>query len=94
MSVIQELSLEQGAARRARAEPDARVVFQVADLYGISLEGLRMPLSEDTAIDSGPVTITLDPQSAPAENIGVIDYEARSLRVRYGVQGVFQKDAQ
>lgn len=86
---MRELTLEQVQARRAKAEPEARVVFQVAGLYGLSPEGIRMPLSETESIDSGPVTVTLDPHSEPAENLGIIDYEERSLRVRYGIQGVF-----
>jgi hypothetical protein len=61
----------------------------VAGLYGFSLDGLRMPLGEHESIASGPVTITLDPDAEAFENIGIVDYQARSLRVRYGVQAVF-----
>jgi hypothetical protein len=85
-----ELTLEEVAARRAKAEPAQRVMFQVGGLYGFSPPaGIDMPLSETESINSGPVTITLDPESEPAENIGMIDYEQKTLRVRYAVQAVF-----
>jgi hypothetical protein len=86
---VVELTLEEVAARNARQEPATRVVFQVAGLYGFSLDGIRMPLSERESIASGQVTITLDPDAEAAENVGIVDYEAKSLRVRYGVQAVF-----
>jgi len=86
---VQELTLEEVAARRASEEPATRVMFRVGGLYGFSLDGIRMPLSERESIESGPVTITSDPESDTDENVGIVDYEAKSLRVRYGVQAVF-----
>jgi hypothetical protein len=86
---VVELTLEEVTARRAREEPAARVMFQVAGLYGFSLDGIRMPLSERDSIESGPVTVTLDPESELSQNVGIIDYEQKTLRVRYGVQAVF-----
>ena len=87
---VVELTLEEVAARRAREEPATRVAFQVAALYGLSPErGIQAPLNATESIESGQVSITLDPHSEPSQNIGIIDYEQRSLRVRYGIQAVF-----
>jgi hypothetical protein len=83
------LTVEELDRRRAEPEPATRVVFRVAGLYGISREGMRMPLSPDEAIDSGQVVLMIDPEAAPAANIGVADFGRLALRVRYGVQGVF-----
>jgi hypothetical protein len=48
-----------------------------------------MPLSPREAFDSGQVCVTLDPEAPPTSNVGMIDFEQRTLRVRYGVQCVF-----
>ena|SRR2546421_5465755 len=80
---------EEIAARRLREQPCDRVVFRVAGLYGVSRAGAPFPVSETEAVDSGMVTLTLDAESGPASNIGVIDFDRKYMRVRYTVAGVF-----
>jgi hypothetical protein len=70
-------------------ELNQRVMFRVMALYGLSREGIRMPLNESEAIDSGQVCVTLDPDSDSSSNVGAIDFTERSLVVRYGAQLVF-----
>ena len=77
------------AARRMRSEPTERVVFRVAGLYGVSSHSVPFPISKTEAIDSGMVSITLDPESGPSGNVGLMDFEQRYLRVRYNVHAVF-----
>src|ERR1700683_2947182 len=76
-------------ARRARPEPDEQVVFRLAGLYGISRESARVPLNETESIDSGPVTLMLDPDAPEGSNFGIVDFARKKLRVRYNVQLVF-----
>lgn len=83
------ISPEEIAARRAMPPPANRIIFQVAGLYGFNREGIPFPISQTEAIDSGPVTISLDPEASPTGNLGVIDFDSFSLRVRYGVHAVF-----
>jgi len=76
------------ASRRLRSEPSERVMFRLAGLYGVSEESVPFPVSATDAIDSGPVSITLDPESTGG-NIGIMDFERKYLRVRYNVHTVF-----
>jgi hypothetical protein len=88
---METLTHEVIAERRhdhAQAVPE-RVMFRVAGLYGLSSEGVELPLNERESIHSGPVSITLDPESDPGSNSGLIDYERRYLKVSYGIQAVF-----
>ena len=77
------------AARRMRVEPTERVVFRVAGLYGVSDHSVPFPVSKTEAIDSGMVSITLDPESGASGNVGIMDFEQRYLRVRYNIHAVF-----
>jgi hypothetical protein len=77
------------AARRLQASPTDRIVFRIAGLYGLSTESAQFPVSDTESIDSGPVTLTLDPESSASGNVGLIDFERRYLRVRYQVHAVF-----
>jgi hypothetical protein len=83
------LSVDAIESRRQSPPRTERVVFAVRGLYGLSTEAVRMPIGERDSIDSGQVCITLDPESDPSANCGVIDFERGSLTVRYGVQAVF-----
>lgn len=83
-----EISPEDIDSRRKAAEPTDKVIFRVAGLYGLSKEAARFPISKTESIDTGPVSITLDPENNMA-NLGVIDYERCYLRIRYGVHAVF-----
>jgi hypothetical protein len=83
------LSPEEIDARRARPEPDSQVIFRLAGLYGICREGIEVPLNDTESIDSGPVTLMLDPDSPEGSNFGIVDFERKKLRVRYNVQLVF-----
>jgi hypothetical protein len=76
------------AERRVRAQPTDRVVFRVSGLYGVSNHSVPFPVSETESIESGIVSITLDPDS-PNGNVGIIDFDRRYLRVKYNVHAVF-----
>lgn len=76
------------ADRRLQSEPTDRVIFRIAGLYGVSSESVPFPVSKTEAIDSGPVSITLDPESVGG-NLGIMDFDRRYLRVRYNIHAVF-----
>jgi hypothetical protein len=82
------VSPEEIAARRLREQPSDRVVFRVSGLYGVSKGGVPFPVNETEAVDSGVVSLSLDPQSTSG-NVGIIDFERRYLRVTYNVHAVF-----
>lgn len=67
----------------------SKVVFRVAGLYGLSRESMKFPLGGGNSIDSGQICLTLDPEASATGNIGQIDYDKRSLTVRYDAQLVF-----
>ncbi|MGP4028725.1 hypothetical protein [Actinomadura sp. 3N407] len=75
--------------RRTRSEPTEKTVFRVAGLYGFCREGLPFPVSRTETIDSGPISISMDPESDSMTNLGVIDYENCYLRVRYSGHMIF-----
>jgi hypothetical protein len=77
------------AARRLASEPTEKVVFRVAGLYGISQHSVPFPLSRTESIESGIVSLTLDPESGASGNVGIMDFDKRYLRVRYNVHAVF-----
>jgi hypothetical protein len=83
------ISPEEIEARRAIAEPTNRVIFAVTGLYGVSKTSVRAPVSRTESIDSGMVTISLDPEVGSEGNVGIVDYEACTLRVRYNIQAIF-----
>jgi|GEM_PF-1244164 len=88
---VEELAIthEDIAARRLRENPTDRVIFRVAGLYGVSTESVPFPVSTTESVDSGLVSITLDPDSSASGNIGMIDFDRRYLRVKYNVHAVF-----
>lgn len=75
-------------SRRKTPEPTERMVFRVAGLYGLSKESAKFPVSKTESIDTGPVSVTMDPENTTA-NIGMIDYDRCYLRIRYGIHAVF-----
>lgn len=83
------LTSAQSTPEHLQERQPQRVAFQVTGLYGISAGSVQMPLSRDTHIDSGVITLTMDPDASAASNIGVIDYAAEHLDVRYSGQLVF-----
>jgi hypothetical protein len=83
------ISPEEIDARRRLPEPDRQVIFRLAGLYGICREGAEVPLNETESIESGPITLMLDPDSTEGSNFGIVDFERKKLRVRYNVQLVF-----
>lgn len=85
----QLLTIEEVSARRAAPTAVERVVFRVSCLYGLCRESVQLPLNEDESIDSGPICVTIDPDSDSSGNVGIIDFARRTLRVRYAVQLVF-----
>jgi hypothetical protein len=76
------------ARRNQRVDPDL-VVFRVAGLYGLCPRGISLPIGAGRTIDSGPVALTADPDADPTCNIGMIDFAAGKLKVRYGAQAIF-----
>jgi hypothetical protein len=87
--VTETLTAAAVEARRQRDVDPAKVVFRVAGLYGICPAGLEAPIGEDRTIVTGPITVTVDPDADATCNIGVIDFDTNTLRVRYGAQAVF-----
>ena len=71
------------------SEGPNQVTFQVDALYGVSRQNVQLPISEERTIDSGPVSISLDPHAHRSSNIGLVDFPKQSLVVRYGIQVVF-----
>jgi hypothetical protein len=80
------LTIEAVQQRAAKPEPTQRVIFRVEELYGIS-EGTRFPLNETDSIDTGQICLTMDPKADLSANIGSVDFDNCTMRVRYGVQG-------
>jgi hypothetical protein len=90
MTVEQSIpTVEEIKARRELPEPTQKVAFELAALYGISRDGVKLPLSKTESIDSGQVCLTLDPEMPAGSNFGIVDFEKRKLRVRYHVHCVF-----
>jgi hypothetical protein len=83
------LTPQEVAARRDAPRPVQRVVFGVKSLYGLSSHSIQIPLNQTESIDTGQICITIDPDSDPTGNTGMIDYGQGELTVRYGVQAVF-----
>ena len=78
------------AAEQQRHESQIdRVVFRIVALYGISKESVRFPLGSSRSLDSGQMTLSLDPEASQAGNIGTIDFSQASLMIRYDAQLVF-----
>lgn len=74
--------------RRRQIEP-SRIVFQISGLYGLCPEGVKVPVGAAGVINSGPVSVTIDPDANSSCNLGMIDFSENKLKVRYGVQAVF-----
>ena len=83
------LSLDSVQERLKAAPTSSRVAFKVQALYGLSYEGMRMPLSRSDSIDSGQICVTIDPEADSASNTGIVDFDQGELRVKYGAQMVF-----
>jgi hypothetical protein len=83
------LTIEDLEIRRSAPQPSERVIFGVKALYGLSRGSARLPLNPDESIDSGQICLTLDPESPPSANVGMVDFTDCKLRVRYGVEAVF-----
>jgi len=71
------------------AELATRVVTRIAGLSGLVREQVQVPLSTTESVDSGPILLTLDPEGDASTNVGVIDFENNTMRMRYGVQIAF-----
>ncbi|HET7437558.1 MAG TPA: hypothetical protein VFN10_22830 [Thermoanaerobaculia bacterium] len=77
------------AERRAKTAVSRNVIFGLSALYGLSTHSIPMPLNEYESIDSGQVSLMLDAEAPPHQNLGIVDFEQFKLKVRYGVQAVF-----
>lgn len=89
MLEVTELSEETIALRRNAPQTADRVMFGVKALYGLSRQSIDLPLNETEKIESGQICLTIDPEADETSNIGIIDFPAGSLKVRYGAQAVF-----
>ena len=65
------------------------VLFRVTSLYGISESGMRLPINRAESIETGPITITLDPDTDKGCNLGIMNLDSDRMNVRYGIQAVF-----
>jgi hypothetical protein len=75
--------------RRTSVQAVRSVIFGVSALYGLSTSSVAMPLGAGETFDSGQICLTTDADAPAQSNIGVIDYAARKLKIRYAVQAVF-----
>src|ERR1051326_8465191 len=93
MTVIDDLQLSPDiiAERRTRVSTSERVIFGLSALYGLSTHTIQMPLNEHESVESGQVSLMLDNEAAPNQNIGIVDFEKMKLKVRYAVQAVFPR---
>jgi hypothetical protein len=66
-----------------------RVMFRVSGLYAITRESIPISVSPTETIDSGPTILTLDPEADASANVGVVDFEQNTMRMRNGLQLVF-----
>lgn len=82
------LTVDEVLARAEQPEPADRVIFKVDELYGLST-GTKFPLNKTESIETGPMSLTMDPRTDAATNIGMVDFGKMQLRVRYGVQVIF-----
>ena len=83
------LTLEAVEARRNQVVLPDRVIFRISGLYGLCPAGVRVPIGARGSIDSGPIALTQDPEADSGSNLGVVDFSAQQLKVRYGAQAVF-----
>lgn len=85
------LTTEAIATRRIEQQESAaeRVTFGVKSLYGLSRQSVPLPINDSQTIESGQVCVTVDPDADHIGNIGMVDYSAGTLKVRYAVQAVF-----
>lgn len=83
------VSPEDIAERRRKPEPTDRLIFRVGGLYGTSKSSAPFPISATETIDTGQVSLSMDPEAGLSGNLGLIDYNNCYLRVRYSVQAVF-----
>lgn len=86
---METLTAEAVEARRRRDVEPGKVVFRVANLYGVCAEGLEGPVGNGRTIETGTISVTIDPEADASCNLGVIDFAEFKLTVRYGVQAVF-----
>jgi hypothetical protein len=75
--------------KEPKAQEGNQVLFRVTSLYGISNSGMKLPINRSESIETGPVTITLDPDSEKSCNLGIMNLESGRMNVRYGIQVVF-----
>ena len=72
-----------------RTQEGNQVLFRVTSLYGISKTGMKLPVNRSESIETGPITITLDPDSEKSCNLGIMNLDSGRMKVRYGIQTVF-----
>lgn len=81
--------LEEVTGELAEEKLVQQVMFRVSSLYGISHESVPLPLSRTETIESGQVCLTIDSDTDPGANVGILDYQKKRLKVKYNAQIVF-----
>jgi hypothetical protein len=67
-----------------------RLMFRVTGLWGFNQENVSVPVSTTKSVDSGRALMMLDPETDASANVGVADFGENKIRMRYGVQLVFE----
>ena len=83
------LTVNSAETEQPKIHEGNQVLFRVTSLYGISKTGMRLPINRSKSIDTGPITITLDPDSEKSSNLGIMNLNSGRMNVRYGIQVVF-----
>jgi hypothetical protein len=87
------MAIDTGAARPdllgGEGKTSDRVLFRISGLYGLVRGQQQVPVSPTETVDSGPVLLTLDPESDPSASMGVADFEASRMRMRNTLQFSF-----
>ena len=83
------LTVNSAETEQPKIHEGNQVLFRVTSLYGISKSGMELPINKSETIETGPLTITLDPDSETSCNLGIMNLESGRMKVRYGIQIVF-----
>ncbi len=83
------LKVDPDASAKQEVRGGNQILFRVTSLYGISKRGMKLPINGTESIDTGPITITLDPDGEKSCNLGIVNTDSRHMKVRYGLQAVF-----
>jgi hypothetical protein len=83
------LTIDKIQSRRNAEKRAEQVMFRVTALYGLSKESVQLPVNDKEYVDSGQICLTVDPASDASTNMGLVNYDEGTLKVKYGAQAVF-----